>query len=278
LGMDEKTLTHIWELGGGRAMTSLADIALSPEMLKITMVIIVLDLSKPWRAVSDLQFWLNLLRTHCLKLKSTSPDVYLRLQTEAQRRFGESHKDVGSCDLIPANVLIVAGQFDKFKDKEAEVLRVMSRTLRSIAHTNGTGLLYFSKKYQTLVQAFRNRIDRHVLNKAPSKTPPMIDHTKPLSIHPGSDTFESIGDAPGKTPGTSPSQAWINVFPRYFPTPSDDKEEDSGPPELHLAAEQAVDAALAQKEEDLRRLQREKEAKRNAMRGAGAEFKEAVRR
>jgi hypothetical protein len=33
-------------LGGGRALTSLADIALSPEMLKITMVVIVLDLSK----------------------------------------------------------------------------------------------------------------------------------------------------------------------------------------------------------------------------------------
>lgn len=49
-------------IGGGRALTSLADIALSPEMLKITMVVIVLDLSKPSRVISDLMFWINLLR------------------------------------------------------------------------------------------------------------------------------------------------------------------------------------------------------------------------
>jgi hypothetical protein len=40
------------------------------------------------------------------------------MQTEAQKRFGEQHKDLGQCDLLPVNVLIVGGKFDTFKDRE----------------------------------------------------------------------------------------------------------------------------------------------------------------
>lgn len=60
--------------------------------------------------------WYN--SSHCLKLRSSSPDTYVRMQADAQKRFGELHKDLAACDLLPVNVLIVGGKFDTFKDRE----------------------------------------------------------------------------------------------------------------------------------------------------------------
>jgi hypothetical protein len=43
----DKDLSHFWELGGGRALTSLIDISLDADTLPATFAIITLDLSRP---------------------------------------------------------------------------------------------------------------------------------------------------------------------------------------------------------------------------------------
>lgn len=58
----KKDLSHFWELGGGRALVNLLDIALTADRLRDSFVVIVLDLSKPWRVLADATYYLDLVR------------------------------------------------------------------------------------------------------------------------------------------------------------------------------------------------------------------------
>ena len=165
-------------------------------------------------------------------------------------------------DLLPVPVLICANKFDTLKSTEPESLRILARTLRALAHSNGASLLYTSRAHRdTLLKNYRARLTAHVMASSSGggkAAAPSLDHTQHISLHAGQDSFAQIGDAPGKdAQAKGPVAAWMAAFPKYFEGGPQDAEEGAVMEELTLEPERSVDAALALRQEDLRRLQRE---------------------
>ena len=166
-------------------------------------------------------------------------------------------------DLLPVPVLICANKFDTLKSTEPESLRILARTLRALAHSHGASLLYTSRAHRdTLLKNYRARLTAHVMASASGggkAAAPSLDHTQHISLHAGQDSFAQIGEPPGKDAQAAkgPVAAWMAAFPKYFEGGPQDAEEGAAMEELTLEPERSVDAALALRQEDLRRLQRE---------------------
>lgn len=273
----EKDLSHFWELGGGRKLVSLMDICITPETLPHTFAIITVDLSKPTSVVDNLQFWLEALRSRIKACAAKLKDHEVkRCKDNVLQMFDPQHEDINSINMGCVPILIVAHKFDMFKDMESELLKVMGRTLRCIAHSNGASILYTGNKDKASMSGFRSRVSRHVLNRPPSKTV-QLDHTKPLSVPAGSDSFAQIGLPAEASAAQSPVQAWCSAFSKYFPLKANDKEQELTLEDLKLAPEAAVDQLLAQKDEDLKQIKRQMHLKRRMKQAdsqVAAEFKQ----
>lgn len=273
----EKDLSHFWELGGGRKLVNLLNICITPENLSQSLVVISVDMSKPSSIVDNLEFWLKTFRNRmkvCLG-KLTASNIPKKLKDMAVTSFGADHSDINKVSLSEVPILIVANKFDLFMDSETELLKVMARTLRAIAHSNGASLLYMSKRHKALHQLYRSRISRHVLSRAASKTV-QLEHSKPLSVPVGCDSFEDIGLPAEASSAQSPVQAWCAAFAKYFPANESDKEHADNLPELQLASEPQVDQMLAQKDEELKQIKRKMQLKRRMKQAdtqVNAEFK-----
>ena len=175
-------------------------------------------------------------------------------------------------DLLPIPVLICVHKFDSIKSLEPEGLRVLSRAVRAVAHASGASLLYTSRAHRdTLLKNYRARVTAHVMANVQAATKPNFDHTQFIATHAGQDSFASIGDAPGAAPSgkanATPLAGWVAAFNKYFDAGSDkdkdkDREEGLALEELVLEPEKTVDAALAQRQEDLKRMQRELDLRR----------------
>jgi len=89
-----------------------------------------------------------------------------QLRERAAKRFGEKHPDMANAalrkllKLTGISVLIIAHKADTFFDKEPEMKKIMGKTLRFLAHTNGAGLVYTS----TSDKASLNNL-RRILNQ-----------------------------------------------------------------------------------------------------------------
>lgn len=276
LGMNQNSLVHFWELGGGRRLVQLLDLIITPEHIADTLVLIAVDLSKPSKALDHAQFWMQQVRTRSntvlAKMKADGSNVPAQMRTEAMHNFGEGHSDISRVDVCHFPIIVVPCKFDLFKDKDTEVLKVTSKALRSLAHINGASLLYFMSGNKPVVQALRARITRHIQGKSSGKSV-LSDHNKPINITAGADSFSSIGDPPGGS-SSSPLQAWAKVFIQLFPPKAEDDDEvkiDN----LDLKPEPSVDAMVAQKEDELKRLVRESQFQRR-MKQADTDYKTGI--
>eukprot|EP00455_Lapot_gusevi_P037270 TRINITY_DN4162_c0_g1_i1.p1 TRINITY_DN4162_c0_g1~~TRINITY_DN4162_c0_g1_i1.p1 ORF type:complete len:393 (+),score=75.63 TRINITY_DN4162_c0_g1_i1:54-1232(+) len=261
----DSTLFHFWEIGGGRAMSRLIEICLKPETLENALIVLVLDLSKPWRVLEDLQFWLKVVREQmmaCLKGHPRLP----RFAQKARARFNmvsaaadqKEHKDVEKVELSPVPLWFVCTKYDVLKNKDAEQLKVMAKTLRCIAHANGASLMYTSTKTKTTIQAFRIRLKAMLMQQAWPKGL-VTEHTKELLIQAGADSFEKVGEPPAQYGSARNLLAgWVNAFSASFHKEEEDEDDevDFNQP-LTLTPEPVIDNAVAQKNEELKRIRRE---------------------
>lgn len=261
----EKDLSHFWELGGGRALVNLMEICITPNTLENTLVVLNLDLSRQSAIIDDCQYWLEMLRARVrdcnTALHEKKSNIPKKLEAAQREQLGDQHEDLNRVDIIGIPVLIVANKYDYIKDENAEKLKVIAKSLRVLAHSQGCGLLYASKSHKPLLQTFRSRISRHVLNRPPSKTV-QTDYTKPLSVPAGCDTFEDIGMPPESSGSQAPVMAWTEYFKKIFPLKNEDKEETILLDDVTLASEPVIDQMRAQKDEDLKQLKRKLQLKR----------------
>jgi len=145
----EKKVSHIWELGGGEDQADLIDAVVTPENLRNNFVaVIVVDLSKPGSVLATVTFWIERLRArveHCLRVmaekRSTLPE---RLRERSRVAFGAAHEDAELVSLSPIPIVLCAAQWDTFEAQDAEYRKIMSRTLRFVAHVNGASLAFTS--------------------------------------------------------------------------------------------------------------------------------------
>ena len=74
------------------------------------------------------------------ELQSTRPALAERLKKRAWHRFGSDHPDRDLLDPLPVPLAILGSKYDVFQDMEPERRKMVCRTLRFVAHTNGASL------------------------------------------------------------------------------------------------------------------------------------------
>ena len=211
-----KDIAHIWEVGGGTAMQNLLDVALTESSVRTATVVIVADLSKPEEVFAGVSYWLSRLRARLqdidkeLKKKETTAKVMDQLRERSAKKFGErwmdqlksrpakedgadkkestAHPDQKLVMHTGVNVVIVATKWDSFAKKDPDLLKVMGRCLRFLAHSNGASLVYCGKGDKVLVDKFRAVLSHHLFRTPPIKSTE-TNHLKPLLVPAGTDTL-----------------------------------------------------------------------------------------
>ncbi|EKX40905.1 hypothetical protein GUITHDRAFT_175552 [Guillardia theta CCMP2712] len=271
-----KDVAHFWEVGGGTSLPDLLDVPLNENNLKNVAFVIVADLSKPSEVIAVVQFWLRKLERRIQTLEQIckkdpkQAKLIEMLKDRSIRRFGdggEKHKDMQGplsnlFKIHPVNIVIVASKYDEFAHKDPELKKVMSRTLRFLAHTNGSSLLYTSQNEKQLISNFRQILSQYLLKgQQVRKEQRVVDHLKPLLVPAGSDLLEDIGAPPvdvsslDRSKLSDPLHLWLHYFESCFgEIPS--LHADEGPAFIldpkGQYKEASIDKALAYKEEDLK--------------------------
>jgi len=265
-----RKLAHVWELGGGRSLVRLLDIAINLSTVEKTGIVVVADLSRPAETLVDLEFWLSaaLRRVKEVLEKITRrPKLPAILEARAQARLGETHRDAASLSgrLSPVPVLIVANKFDKLKNDGLENLKVAARTLRAIAHCAGASLVYVDKSDGTTRQALlahlsqlqqhqrgelKNKIRDHDSKSVARRGAPVlkIRDIEALSVAIGQDSLRDIGVS-SVLPTVSTQtllDEWKSKFKARFKLSKGNEGKGTAPSDVKLAPEPAVDSILTQ--------------------------------
>lgn len=274
-----KDVGHIWELGGGTWLSKLMEVPLNPDTLQHTTLAIVVDLSKP----SEIWFTLETLLAAAkarvenilTEMKQEYPGLKEKLCKKAWERVGEEHSDKAMIDPFLIPLIIIGGKYDVFQDFDSEKRKVICKTLRFIAHTNGATLQFCGLKQEQLVMRMRGLISHHLFGTTMGKSL-QVDHNKPLMVAAGHDSLQQIGTPPlseqdiGRVQAKNPMQLWKHAFTGFFPQDDisnpalvDDPSKD---PQYQEAA---IDSLRSQKDEELERYRRlcerrSKEAQRAA--------------
>ncbi|XP_046842822.1 cytoplasmic dynein 2 light intermediate chain 1-like isoform X3 [Xenia sp. Carnegie-2017] len=267
----QRDIGHIWELGGGTFLSNLIEVPLKEETICTSSVLIVVDLSKPNELWLTLEVLLKSTRSAIDKLlseiKNKNPSLANEIQEKAWKRFGDNHVDKSFLDPFPIPLGIVGTKYDIFQDFDPEKRKMISRTLRFIAHSNGAHLQYFSSKAEGLITRTRALFGGLLFRTQTSKAI-SIDHNKPIIVPAGQDNFAQIGPPPitneelSKLTGKRPYDLWKAAFATVFPEENyKDKLKNDDITHNAQYAELAVDAVRAQKDEDMERLKRQEEKK-----------------
>ncbi|KAH3848343.1 cytoplasmic dynein 2 light intermediate chain 1-like [Dreissena polymorpha] len=264
-----KDIGHIWELGGGTWLSKLMDVPLNPDTIDHAAVIICVDLSKPDEIWFTLESLLQSCRTRIdtaiTEMKQSHPNIRDILQRRAADSFGVDHEDKNMVDLFPVPLIIVGTKYDLFQDMDSEKRKVICKTLRFIAHSNGATLQFFSIKIEQLVQKVRAVMTNQLFGTTPSKAI-QIEYNKPLMVPAGLDSLQAIGPPPlsdkdiGRVNAKKPIDLWKHCFTSYFPqTNTDNPARVEDPSKDPKYAEPAIDTLRVQKDEELERYRRQSE-------------------
>lgn len=240
----QKDVAHIWELGGGSSHAPLLQVPLQVETLKSTAVMIVVDLSKPdaiWLTIDKL---IREVRAVIDKvLEKLSPAEKSEIESVQKERLAlvTDVAESQSIDMFPLPLILVGGKYDICSDFESEKRKVICRTMRFLAHSNGASLLFFSDNSEILVSRIRAFMSHFIFRtNAPKNL--VTDHHQPLFIPFGKDSFSGIGNPPlsegdiGRMQAKSPAELWKLAFNRFFPSAAASGEEAlTIPPDPTLA-------------------------------------------
>lgn len=217
-----KDVGHIWELGGGTWLSQLIEVVINPDTIKNIQIYLMLDLSKPEEMWFTLEKLLVAIRSRVDAVISQVPGLKDSLMQKAFERYGENTMDKDLVLPLPIPLVIVGGKYDLFQEIEPEKRKVISKTLRFVAHYNGAHLFYFSSKIEPLVSRMR-QIVSHSLFMLPFPKGLHTDHGKPIVIMAGQDSMENIGPPPipegdiGRLTAKTPIDMWKNAFCAHFP-------------------------------------------------------------
>ncbi|NXE90156.1 DC2L1 protein, partial [Menura novaehollandiae] len=228
-----KDLAHFWELGGGTSLVELIRIPITSQNIRSFAVVLVLDLSKPSELWTTMENLLQVTRNHVnkilTKLEKTNPEVAAEIKQRTRNDLQRDHPEFDS-----------------------EMRKIISKTLRFVAHYYGASLVFTSKSEALLLKA-RVLINHLAFGYDKSKSV-SVDPSKPLFIPAGLDSMSQIGPPPasdsdiGKMRANTPLELWKKVFEKTFPPKSFcDVQDTKDPAQDKQYAEYEVDVMRAQK-------------------------------
>eukprot|EP00899_Mesostigma_viride_P029010 jgi/Mesvir1/9294/Mv04473-RA.1 len=276
--IERKDVAHLWEIAGGddlQLQLARSDTLFLPlPTLPTSAVLIVVDLSKPWAAIDTVTTWLERVhnRIEACNQRWAKHGIKLpeQLLSRAKKAFGANHEDISAVNLLVVPTIIVCT-----KDQDAELRKIMARTMRYIAHTNGATLLYTSglgpektddkdalarerKLSKDCLKVF-NAVLNHYLFQQPPVKVSETDHMKPLFVPAGQDKLKDIGRPRGADAGSGGDNAmaeWRAVFEKVFP-PQKVQAQPKWVVDAKVYAEPDVDSVRAQKDEEFQSYRRQ---------------------
>ncbi|XP_063694769.1 cytoplasmic dynein 2 light intermediate chain 1-like isoform X2 [Bolinopsis microptera] len=278
-----KDVAHVWELGGGIALSNLIEVPITKQCVKNLSVVICVDLSKPETIWTTLESLLNTIKLRAKKviaeLKRDCPSDANQIVAECLARYGSDHPDKDNLDIIPIPITIIGTKYDEFQNFDPEKKKIISKTLRYVAHHHGAHLCYFSSKMEALVMKTRGLLGHLVFKTQLSKTI-LTDHSKPIYVLAGMDALSQIGAPPaivGSRSTTldnynindsysqdslhwSPLEQWKQLFLSTFPQEAEAVLPDD-PTKDTKYNESIIDSVRSQKDEELERFKKLQERK-----------------
>jgi len=258
-----KDVAHVWELGGGIALSNLIEVPITKQCVKNLSVVICVDLSKPETIWTTLESLLNTIKLRVKKviaeLKRECPSDANQLVAECLARYGSDHPDKDNLDIIPIPITIIGTKYDEFQNFDPEKKKIISKTLRYVAHHHGAHLCYFSSKMEALVMKTRGLLGHLVFKTQLSKTV-QTDHSKPIYVLAGMDALSQIGAPPAIVGSRSPLEQWKQLFLSTFPQEAEAVLPDD-PTKDTKYNESIIDSVRSQKDEELERFKKLQERK-----------------
>lgn len=262
-----KDVTHLWELGGGTFLSKLVEVPITRENISTISVVLVLDLSKLDELWNTLEIFVKQIRHRVNQvLSELKPVDANNLKQRAWKKFGEDHPDKELLDPCPIPLAIIGSKYDIFQDFDPEKKKIVCKTLRFIAHTNGTSLHFSSTKSDILIARTKQLISHLAFGTGISRTMSM-DYTKPLLVPAGSDALGQIG-IPTLSAGDlktinarKPLELWKQAYIGFFPQVSSQPEVADDPCKDTKYKEPDVDAIRLQKDEELESYRKDCERK-----------------
>lgn len=268
-----KDIAHLWELGGGTHLRDLVNVPITPQRLPTSVVVVVVDLSKPSEAFRDLVQWLDIIKTRvtecCDKIKKTKPDKLATLMEQASARSKvDTHPDSGIITPSVMPLVIVCHKYDQFQDFESSQRKVLLQALRYAALCKGASILCTSMRDKTQLNHFRLLLNHFVFHTE-KKRAVQQNPGKPLIIPAGTDTLEAIGLPHGCTQSDVEVGSFQSRVARYKravdevfpPTGGGEEESKTGDDVSTQFVEGSVDVMRAQKLEEVERYKKEAERK-----------------
>ena len=284
-------MAHIWEIGGGEQLgTTVAgsdSLFLNYRQVTTATVVICVNLARPSEVLETVMHWLRLIRGRLSKcydmLSKRGSKLPHQLRARNKKPYGSGHEDLPLIErqMTGVSIVLCATHYDQFENEDAELRKVMGRTLRYIAHTQGCHLVYTgcgpnhgAMERQTVAN-FR-AIVQHLIftgpdRRVPLKQPPTFDHARALMVPLGYDRLRDIGRPRGSTEETLESglRDWEAMFSSTFPKPPG---ADKGAAKVDLAPypEKDVDGLYARKLKEMADYKLQVQQQMDALRMARA--------
>lgn len=265
-----KDIAHIWELGGGTSLSDLVQIPITPASIRSLSVVLILDLSKPnllWGTMEKLlqaaQARLEKMFSQTQQAEKSKPGAKNQMPGLSKARvLPKDHPDRELISPFPVPLLIIGSKYDVFQDFDSDKKKVVSKTLRFMAHYYAASLIFTSIKSETLMSKTKSFFSHLAFGLDKGKTV-SIDSNKPLIIPAGSDTFSQIGSPPSadvditSLHAKNPKDLWKKVYERVFPQESTSEQRElKDPAKDPQYSEPQIDAMRAQKDQELEQYKR----------------------
>ncbi|XP_034040747.1 cytoplasmic dynein 2 light intermediate chain 1 [Thalassophryne amazonica] len=263
-----KDIAHIWELGGGISLSELVQIPITPLSVRSLSVILILDLSKPntlWRTMEKLLQEAQAQVEKAFSLVQRAEKAGVKHQASIRSAAHIFPKDYPDRELIspfPVPLLIIGSKYDIFQEFDSNKKKVISKTLRFIAHYYAASLIFSSIKSESLMSKSKNFFSHLAFGIDRGETV-SCDYTKPLIIPAGSDSFSQIGSPPTENVditslrAKNPKDLWKKVYEHVFPDESTHEQRElKDPAKDPQYSELQIDAMRAQKDQELEQNKR----------------------
>ncbi|KAM6956218.1 cytoplasmic dynein 2 light intermediate chain 1 [Aplochiton taeniatus] len=264
-----KDIAHLWELGGGTSLSDLVQIPITPVNVRSLSIILVVDLSKPSCLWSTVECLLQATGAQVEKVcsqpqKPGEPKASSKAHVKtALRVLPKDHPDRELISPFPVPLLIIGSKYDIFQEFESEKRKVISKTLRFIAHYYAASLIFTSSKSENLMTKTKTFFSHLAFGVERGKSV-TCDAGKPLFIPVGMDSFSQIGSPPatdvdvGSLHAKNPLDLWKKVFETVFPPESSRRERQDlkDPAKDPQYQEPQIDAMRAQKDQELDQYKR----------------------
>lgn len=252
----QKLIGNIWELGSLANSSQLIDVPIKSHGLRYFSAVVMLDLSEPNELAADLESALQGLKQSISDNYSDSEIRQYKDKIVEQGSFKE-HADINTIEVMPCSIAIIGGMYDKFENLEPEVKKHVARFLRSVSHTLGAALIFYSKSIPSL-----SKMVRDLMNNLSFGSPQnpirahKIDYNEPIVISHFSDSWEKIGVLPSNS-----ERIAITFSSQIQQNKTKENNEMTDPAKDGNFRESVIDDLRAMKDEELFRLIKSSEMK-----------------